>query len=205
MFSNEDRILFIGDSITDCGRREDPEQVGDGYVRLIRDYYYVISPEANYTVINKGISGNRVTDLAARWNEDVIQEQPNWVSISIGVNDVWRQIDGYTGEQVLIDEFTQIYSQLLTAVKEKTKAKLILMEPTIIEEDINSKGNQLLVPYVEAVHQLAKDFDAIVVPTHQVFKSYLELNTGIQLTTDGVHMTSVGNMLMAQTWLEAVR
>ncbi|WP_035178209.1 SGNH/GDSL hydrolase family protein [Alkalihalobacterium bogoriense] len=202
MLQPKDKIIFIGDSITDCGRREDKEGIGDGYVRLIRDYYYTQGKE--YTIINKGIGGNRVDDLASRWESDVISLQPDWVSISIGINDVWRQLDRLDIEQIYPDRFEQIYSDLLEQVQTKTKANLILMEPTIIEEDIHSEGNQLLVPYVKAIHHLAKKCGAIVVPTHKVFLTFLKRKSDVALTTDGVHMTSVGNMLMAQTWLDTI-
>lgn len=203
-FQQNDKVLMIGDSITDCGRREDPEQMGDGYVRLIRDYYWTTQPEKNIEFINKGIGGNRVTDLAARWQEDVIDQQPDWVSISIGINDVWRQLDSPGIVQVYPEEFEKVYDDLLTQVKEKTNAKIILMEPTVIDEDVESKGNQLLVAYVEAVHRLREKYDAVLVPTHEAFIEYLKADTGKKLTTDGVHMNSAGNMLMAVTWIKAM-
>ncbi|UOE94867.1 SGNH/GDSL hydrolase family protein [Alkalihalobacillus sp. LMS39] len=202
MLQPKDKIVFIGDSITDCGRREDEEKMGDGYVRLIRDYYYARGKE--YTIMNKGIGGDRVDDLASRWENDVISLQPDWVSISIGINDVWRQLDRLDIEQIYPDRFEQIFSDLLAKVQTKTKANLILMEPTIIEEDIHSEGNQLLVPYVKAIHLLAKKYGATVVPTHEAFLTFLKRKSDVALTTDGVHMTSVGNMLMAQTWLDTI-
>lgn len=79
--------------------------------------------------------------------------------------------------------------------------RLILMEPTIIEEDPQSKGNQMLKPYVDIVRKLAEDCGAVLVPVHQAFTGYLREGSEYKLTTDGVYMTSIGNMLMAQTWL----
>lgn len=204
LFNKNDRIILIGDSITDSGRREDPEQMGHGYARMIRDYYSLTAPDANLQFINRGISGNRVDHLAARWQEDVINHDPNWVSISIGINDVWRQLDSPKLKQIYPEEFERIYSDLLAELSTKTKARLILMEPTVIEEDIHSTGNALLKPYIEAVHRLAEQYNAILVPTHKAFKDFLQHRSGFKLTTDGVHMTSGGNLLMAQTWIKAV-
>ncbi|MFC0272736.1 SGNH/GDSL hydrolase family protein [Metabacillus herbersteinensis] len=198
------RVLFIGDSITDCGRREDEEKIGSGYVRVIHDYLKTTNPKQSYEVINRGIGGNRVTDLEARWQEDVIELSPDFVSISIGINDVWRQLDNQGDEQVYPDQFEQVYTKLLTQVKEETNAKIILMEPTIIEEDIKAVGNKKLKAYVEIVQTLAKRFDATLVPTHQAFLDYLKANNSYKLTTDGVHMNTAGNMLMAITWLRNV-
>jgi lysophospholipase L1-like esterase len=198
------KILLIGDSITDCGRREDQEGLGFGYVRLVHDYLVTTYPTANYQIVNTGIGGDRVTDLAARWQTDVIDHQPDYVSISIGINDVWRQLDSPEIEQVTPEIFHQIYVQLLTRVKEETNAQILLMQPTIIEEESESKGNKMLLDYVEIVNTLAKQFDATIVPTHQAFIHYLQSETKYKLTTDGVHMNSAGNMLMATTWLRAV-
>ncbi|MBB5325728.1 lysophospholipase L1-like esterase [Anoxybacillus tepidamans] len=202
-FNRNDRIVFIGDSITEWGRWEDPENIGSGYVRLIHDYFVVNDPNNYPEVINRGVGGDRITNLLERWEEDVIQLRPDFVSISIGINDVWRQLDHPELEQVYPEQFEQIYENLLTQVKEKTNAKLILMEPTIIEEDVHSAGNQKLVPYVKIVGEIANKFHAILVPTHQAFISYLQANSEKKLTTDGVHMNSLGNMLMAQTWIKA--
>ncbi|HZH63000.1 MAG TPA: SGNH/GDSL hydrolase family protein, partial [Metabacillus sp.] len=148
--------------------------------------------------------GNRITDLASRWQKDVIEPNPDYVSISIGINDVWRQLDRPEIEQVDVEKFERIYKELLTQVKEHTNARIILMEPTVIEEDLQAQGNQMLKKYVKVVNEMAKQFEAIIVPTHQAFIQYLENNNGYKLTTDGVHMNSAGNMLMATTWLKVV-
>ncbi|MBS4195551.1 SGNH/GDSL hydrolase family protein [Lederbergia citri] len=193
------RILFIGDSITEWGKNEDPEGLGIGYVRIIHDYLKTAFPSKNLEIINKGIGGNRATDLQDRWEKDVLALTPDYVSVSIGINDVWRQLDNPDMVQVYPDQFEEI----LTGLLEKTNAQLILMEPTVIEEDVNSEGNQKLIPYVEIVRKLANKFGAILVPTHQDFIDYLKSGTTYKLTTDGVHMNSAGNMLMARSWLQA--
>ncbi|WP_077624091.1 SGNH/GDSL hydrolase family protein [Sediminibacillus massiliensis] len=199
------RIVFIGDSITDSGRREDQEGIGNGYVRLIRDYFLTEEDAEHLEVVNKGVSGDKVTELAVRWEEDVISQSPDYVSVSIGINDVWRQLDHPEMEPVLPERFEQIYVALLEQLKKETKALPILMEPTIIEENTDSAGNQKLKPYVEIVQRLAEKYDGILVPTHAAFISFLEHQKTSALTTDGVHMNSVGDMLMAKTWLQACR
>src|SRR5690625_5275985 len=144
------KFLFIGDSITEWGRFEDPEDLGDNYVRLIHDYIKITYPDKPYEIINKGIGGNRVTDLADRWEEDVIQQNPDVVSISIGINDVWRQIDQPQIEQVYPEQFKEVYDDLIQQVKAKTNATIILMEPSVIEEVVSPEGNNMLAPYIEA-------------------------------------------------------
>jgi lysophospholipase L1-like esterase len=195
------KLLFIGDSITDCGRLEDQEGLGNGYVRLVRDYLVTTYPTIPFEFVNVGISGNRITDLAARWQEDVLDHQPDFLSISIGINDVWRQLDRPELEQVTPEIFKSIYIELLTKVKDQTNAQILLMEPTIIGEDPASIGNKMLIEYVEIVNGVAKQFEAAVIPTHKSFIKYLESGAKLQLTTDSVHMNSMGNMLMATTWI----
>ncbi|ADU31604.1 SGNH/GDSL hydrolase family protein [Evansella cellulosilytica] len=198
-----DRIVFIGDSITHAGRNEDPNGLGFGYVKMISDE--LIKAGMHIKIVNKGENGDRVIDLADRWQEDVIDIQPDWVSVSIGINDVWRQLDQPSISQIYPEAFTNIYEDLLDQVKNKTAAKIILMEPTIIEEDVMSKGNELLKPYVHAVHRLVEKYDCIIVPTHYVFIEALRTKSHGALTTDGVHMTPEGDKLIAHTWLKSIR
>ena len=182
--NHNDLILFIGDSITESGRFEDPEELGNGYVRLIHDYLVTSYPDKKLRVLNKGIGGHRINDLEARWDQDVIQLNPQYVSISIGINDVWRQIDAPEMSQIMPEQFEEIYRKLLTQLKEKTEARIILMEPTVIEEVVSSEGNTKLKTYVEIVRDIADEFGATLIPTHQKFLSYLRADNGYKLTTD---------------------
>ncbi|MDU0199533.1 MULTISPECIES: SGNH/GDSL hydrolase family protein [Paenibacillus] len=203
-FKKKDRIVFIGDSITDKGRKKDPLKLGSGYVRMIHDYLTAVYPQLSLKIINEGVSGNRVIDLEKRWTLDVIDHQPQWVSISIGINDVWRQLDSPMGEQVYPDKFEDVYRNLLDQTKQIPDCRLILMQPTVIKEYPDATGNRLLKPYVDIVNRLAEQYDALLVPTHLAFIDFLKLETGQDLTTDGVHMNSLGDTLMATTWLKAV-
>jgi acyl-CoA thioesterase I len=192
------KIIFIGDSITAAGKNTDPERLGNGYVRMIKE----VLPE-NVKVLNKGVNGHRVTDLAFRWERDVINLEPDVVSVSIGINDVWRQLDSPDLNQVDVQKFEEVYRDLLSQLSRSTR--LVLMEPTIIEENPESEGNQMLISYVEAVRKLVVEFDAVLVPTHDVFIKHLKEHPEIALTTDGVHMKRKGNELMAQAWLKEAK
>ncbi|RLQ96310.1 SGNH/GDSL hydrolase family protein [Falsibacillus albus] len=204
IFKPNDRLLFIGDSITESGRFQDGDGIGNGYVRMIRNYLIAEYGVLELEVLNKGVSANRVTDLAERWKEDVIAMKPDWVSISIGINDVWRQLDSPYIDQVSVEKFEAIYRGLLRETQEKTCAGLILMEPTVIMENIHSPGNKMLKGYTSSIHKLANEYNAILIPTHQKFLKRISKNEELQLTTDGVHMTKDGNRLMAETWLDTV-
>ncbi len=197
------KIVFIGDSITEEGRFDDPEGIGFGYVRLIRDYLITEYPDKTIEVFNRGVGGNRIPDLERRWKEDVLRLNPDYVSVSIGINDVWRQIDQPDLEQVYPETFREIYSRLIEQTKRHTKAELILMEPSVHQEDLSSEGNRRLKPYVQIVRDLAGCYGTLLVPIHERFAGFLSKTRRHRLTTDGVHMTSLGDMLIAKTWLEA--
>lgn len=197
------RIIFIGDSITEWGKADDTLEIGDNYVRMIRDHYATCEghlPE----IINKGIGGNRITDLKERWEEDVIRLNPEVLSISIGINDVWRQLDCPNMEQVTPEIFEALYHELIKDTQAKTKAKIILMEPTVIEENRHSKGNTLLKPYVEIVQRMSETYQLPLVKTHEAFLNYIDQSLDLPLTIDGVHTTSTGDTLMAKTWIKAI-
>src|SRR5437763_16432612 len=88
-------------------------------------------PALGLTIENRGIGGNTVRDLARRWDEDVVAEEPDWLSVKIGINDVWRTIAGRTNEAVLLDEYEATCHELLRLAREHTGARLILMGPYV--------------------------------------------------------------------------
>lgn len=195
-------FLFIGDSITDVNRRNDPEGIGQGYVRIIRDYLYAKDPVKAPRVINTGISGNRVTHLAKRWKEDVLDHEPDVVSIKVGINDVWHGLEG-RNEGVPIEQFVEMYHVILRQLQAVVpKAKVILCQPSVIEPPAPAGGNSALQPYVRAVGELKREFNALaVVPLHSAFVNARRLRPDINWTPDGVHPSSAGHMLIARTWL----
>ena len=202
-FNAQTRLLFIGDSITDCGRREDPEGAGSGYVRLVRDFLRARDSSAAPIVINRGISGNKVTDLKKRWERDVINEAPDVLSVMIGINDVWHGMVS-DREGVDLDTFIVTYREILMEIRaRRPTCRLVLCEPTVISPPAPREGNERLGPYVRAVSDLAGDFLAdAVVRLHDILRSAERARPDIDWTTDGVHPTSTGHALIARTWLQ---
>ena len=196
------KLLFIGDSITDCGRRQDADGLGNGYVRLIRDYLCANNPAESPVVVNRGVGGNKVTDLAERWETDVLAEKPDCLSVKIGINDVWHGLSD-PSRAVPLEVFVQTYTDLLEKVKSVLSGcKIVLCEPSVISPPAPDGGNIALKPYVQAVGDLAKRFEAeALVPLHGAFLEAQETRPDIVWTTDGVHPTSAGHMLIALTWL----
>ncbi len=201
LFRPHERILFIGDSITDADRGRDPAGLGLGYVRFIATYAAAMHPSLGLEFENRGVSGDTVRHLEARWERDVLAPHPHWVSISIGINDVWRQLDGGPGP-VFIDEFQATLARLV----ERTRAENIrplFMEPSIIEESPLSEGNRRLAPYVQAVRDLALRHGAPLVPVHEELIMFASAHPRPRLTVDGVHLSITGTGRMAMSWLAA--
>jgi acyl-CoA thioesterase-1 len=200
--SRDSRWIFIGDSITDSGRRQCPEAVGSGYVRDVRDWLRASVPALAPQVLNKGISGNTISDLQRRWEVDVIACEPQLVSIKIGINDVWHGLTG-AGEGTSIEKFREIYADILgrfrTAYPEAT---IVLCEPSVIWPPAPAEGNQMLEPYVEAIRDAAVDFGVRdVVPLHRIFEKAGSERPDIEWAPDGVHPSPSGHMLIARSWL----
>jgi len=201
-WSQNDKVLFIGDSITDCGRRSCPQGLGSGYVSLINNVVTIAAPQLNIEIVNRGISGNTSRDLVRRWESDVIAEAPDWLYIMIGINDVWRQLENRHEEAVLVDEFEENYRTMLETTLEKLpNCRIRPMEATVHGEDLTSEGNALLTPYLEVIHRLADKYGLTVVPTNQVFRQSIQTRPSLKLTTDGVHPNAYGHALLALTIL----
>jgi lysophospholipase L1-like esterase len=198
------RLLFIGDSITDCGRRGDPEEIGDGYVRLVRDYLLARGPAAAPVVINRGISGNKIPDLQKRWERDVLETAPGVLSVFIGINDVWHGL-AFDRVGCDIEHYIAGYRDILQRTRPKLPGcQFVLCEPSVISPPAHDEGNARLAPYVRAVHDVAGEFGAIgVVPLHRAFIDAQSARPDVRWTTDGVHPTSAGHMLIARTWLKS--
>lgn len=205
-FSAASRLVFIGDSITDVGRLSDPDGLGSGYVRIVRDYLLARDPAAAPAVINKGLSGNKVPDLEARWQRDVIEQRPDVLSIKIGINDVWHGLGEKAAKKgTTIDRYTSGLRGLLQQTRQKLpNCALVLCEPSIISPPQPAEANELLQPYVRAIRELGHEFKAAaIVPLHAAFRNAETVRPAVQWTTDGVHPTAIGHMLLARTWLVA--
>lgn len=195
------RWLFIGDSITDCGRLECPEGIGSGYVRIVRDWLRASAPASAPAILNRGISGNKIGDLEQRWQSDVIAHQPALVSIKIGINDVWHGLPGGSGGTA-IEDFRKTYSRLLQQLKAALPGTVIVLcEPSVIWAPAPEEGDELLRPYVEVVQAAATAAGAETVPLRRAFATARCERPEIPWVPDGVHPGSSGHMLIARTWL----
>jgi len=201
-------IVFIGDSITDCGRRDVAAPLGNGYVKFIADLIAIRYPAMKVTIVNKGISGNTVADLRERWHDDVLVLKPDWVSILIGINDVHRTLRNEP-TAVSPDRYERLYRECLSLTKERTTARLVLMEPFYISTDTETDSWRMKVlraldDYRTVVRKLANEFGAIFVPLHDLFQEQLRYRPADMFCPEPVHPNSVGHLLIAYAWLKAM-
>ncbi|MDA3872548.1 MAG: SGNH/GDSL hydrolase family protein [Kiritimatiellae bacterium] len=201
-------LAFIGDSITDCGRTRPVGNgktgLGEGYVAFVDGWVQACYPERGIRVLNTGIGGNRITDLEARWQSDVLDLQPDWLSIMIGINDVWRQFDNvFDADQVLIDRFERVYRSLLSTTRPGLKG-LVLMTPFFIEPNPSDPMRETMDRYGEVVKNLAAEFDALLVDVQAAFDGYLKHQPSQSLCGDRVHPNKAGHMIIARAFLNAV-
>jgi acyl-CoA thioesterase I len=200
--SRDSRWIFIGDSITDCGRTQCPEAIGNGYVRAVRDWLRASVPALAPQIVNQGVSGNTISDLQRRWESDVIAQEPQLVSVKIGINDVWHALTG-AGEGTSLVRFREIYADILGRLKVACpKATIILCEPSVIWPPAPDEGNEMLKPYVATVQDAAVNFRVRgLVPLHGIFENARSERPDIEWAPDGVHPSSSGHMLIARSWL----
>jgi lysophospholipase L1-like esterase len=206
----KEKLLMIGDSITDCGRAQPvAEGLGDplgrGYVTMIEALITSTYPERGIRVINVGNSGNTVKDLKARWERDVIGLKPDWLSVNIGINDVWRQFDlpRMTHIHVNLEEYEATYNELLAQTRPMLKG-LVLMTPHYIEPNRKDAMRARMDQYGNVVRKLAKKYDAILVDSQGAIDQVLKSVHPNALAWDRVHPNQTGHMLLARSFLKAV-
>ena len=189
--------VFIGDSVTDCGRLLDPPY-GDGYV-----YNIAQSGRLKGEIINVGISGHRMIDLENRWDTDVLAHKPTLVSVAIGINDMWRRYD--SNDPTSVEDFEEGYRRVLTATTVDCNPDLVLCEPFLlsVREEMNS-WREDLDPKIAVVHAMAAEFGATLVRFDQRLNDVAQEMSMLELAEDGVHPSKLGHQIMADLWLQTV-
>ncbi|TWT86269.1 GDSL-like Lipase/Acylhydrolase [Pseudobythopirellula maris] len=203
-------VLFQGDSITDAGRKRDhkePNQhatLGDGYALIAATQTLVARPEAAIEFHNRGVSGNKVHQLADRWQEDCLDLKPDVVSILIGVNDIWHWLNGhYDGT---VETYRDDYRKLLDRTREELPGmKLVICEPFVLKTGaVTDKWFPTFDGFRETAREIADDYADVWVPFQSVFDKAAEVAEAKQWLRDGVHPSPYGAALMADAWLRAV-
>ena len=205
------RILFQGDSITDCYRVKEGDaldlRMGMGYAMLCQAELMCQEPN-KYEIMNRGISGNRINDLYARIKKDIINLKPDVMSILIGVNDVWHEFGEQNG--VDADKYFKIYSMLIEEVKEALpEIKIMILEPFCLKERGNDTyWDEFKVEVAkrgEMAKKVAEKFDLPFIPLQQKFDDAAKLAPNAYWLADGVHPTAAGHFLIKNEWIKAFK
>ncbi|HET6558299.1 MAG TPA: SGNH/GDSL hydrolase family protein [Prolixibacteraceae bacterium] len=204
-------ILFQGDSITDGnrGRDADPNHImGHGYQFTVASRWGAEYPEKELKFYNRGISGNKVIDLAARWQGDTLELKPTILSILVGVNDSTSVIHDWK-PVVPVEKYEEVYRQLLDQTKAALpEVLLVLCEPFIVPVG-NVKNNwdryyADIAKRQSVVRKLVQEYDAVFVPFQEVFDNAIKKAPASYWIWDGVHPTVAGHELMAREWIKQV-
>ena len=185
------KILFQGDSITDAGRdRADIHNLGNGYPKYAAKFLQEDFPDIDFEFIDLGISGNQTMDLVERLETDFIDIQPDIVSILIGINDVWHHAEAR--DYIPHEVFEERYRTILTAIREKTSAKIMMMEPFLIPVADKEYFHEDLDPKIQVIRKLAREFADVYLPTDGLLASAYNNEEPTLYAADGVHPTEYG-------------
>ncbi|MFJ7206521.1 SGNH/GDSL hydrolase family protein [Streptomyces sp. NPDC098789] len=211
-------VMFTGDSITDCQRLESEDGLGFGYPLRIAGEWGLRHPDRPVTWLNTGVGGNKVMDLAARWQTDVLDARPDVVSILVGVNDMgWHTLDP-KGYVISADEFEAAYGRLLAPLA-RAGTQLILIEPFLlpIHGVVEAGGGSVLIgeaertewrvdldPKIQAVRRLARRYGARLIAADGMFAELAATTEPEHWSADGVHPTPAGHAALAAAWLRLV-
>ena len=204
-------ILFQGDSITDCGRKADfGRNLGHGYATLVGAALGAAEPY-QYRIVNRGIGGNRIVDLYARMKVDMINLKPDYMSILIGINDVWHELDSKNGVDAA--KFEMVYDLMVSELKAALPdLKIMILEPFVLPGSGTTSGetperypefrSEPLLR-AQAAKRIAEKHGLVFVPLQEVFdKANADAPTPDYWLVDGVHPTAAGHELIKQAWLK---
>lgn len=200
------RVLFQGDSITDAERyKENPEHLGNGYAFLVAAELGMENPE-RYEFINRGINGNRITDVYARIKKDIINLKPDVMSILIGVNDVWHELELETGVEA--EKFYRIYSMLIKEIKEALPdVEIMILEPFVLKGTETTAEWEIFRKEVELraekSKEIAEKYQLTFIGLQKLFDEAAERSSSGYWLKDGVHPTAAGHELIKREWIKA--
>lgn len=203
-------ILFQGDSITDAGRSRravganNPDGLGYGYPRLIADHLLTEYPDHYMQIYNRGVSGDRIRDLADRWPQDSLRLQPDIINLLIGVNDTWNYL--YLGMGSDPKDYQTVYRKILQDSRQQLPDSIfILCEPfVLIAGEVTEEWLDDINERQEITRALAREFTGVIVPFQSALDAASQNIPPYKLLEDGVHPTDAGHRILADCWIKTV-
>lgn len=197
------KIVFFGDSITDCERdRGDDKSLGNGYVKILADKLRPIYPDTDINLINRGVSGNEVSDLLARVDKDVIALKPDAVVIMIGINNTIHKFK--VGKELDLNRFEKDLTALLTHLKD-AGIVVIFLEPFLLPAPDKLRMRKLFEKELEIINKVALALSDEFVAYDEMFNGLAQSIPYTEYSADGVHPTHRGSRLIADTAIKAIR
>lgn len=204
-------VLFQGDSITDCGRDRTltgpniAAALGSGYPLLVASTLLAAQPRQGLRFYNRGVSGNKVPDLEARWESDAMALEPNVVSILIGVNDYWHTLTA--GYQGTVAEYESQYDRLLARTRQaRSNASLVVLEPFVLRTGaVTDRWFPEFDYRRAAARRVAEGVGALFIPLQAMFDGLTASSPPAYWSVDGVHPTPAGHGAIAKAWMDAVQ
>ena len=209
--TGEDRpvLLFQGDSITDTGRRREgapnhPHSLGSGYAALAASALLSRAPDRGWQCYNRGVGGDTIGDLAARWDADALALEPDVLSVLVGINDLWTADSGGAPAARYEERYRALLDRTRSA---RPGVTLLIGEPFVLPggSAVDEAWPSALEPYRQAARRVADAYDATWIPYQSVFDAALRDAPGPYWAEDGIHPSPAGHHRMAQAWLEAFR
>jgi lysophospholipase L1-like esterase len=200
------KILFIGDSITDSNRRGSHAPLGDGYVKLFHDLMLIRHPTLTAQIVNKGIGGHTVIQLRDRWADDVLREKPDWLSIKVGINDLISHLCN-PDNPVTPQLYAEVYDGVLSRTRQALPhCRILLIDPFFLSlepfSDTLWRGRvrQALPDYLEVVRKLSAKYETCHIRTHEKFQHLLQFHSVESFAPEPVHPHTTGHLAIAE-WI----
>ena len=201
-----ERMIFIGDSITDCGRRDRAVPLGDGYVSIFTELATARYPERKIEWVNMGIGGNRTTHLKERWQTDAIDQQPDRLSIKIGINDLnsFRRGDP---DGVSPDQYRKNYDEILASTRRALgDIPVLLITPfyisTSLDDEIEGAALGLMPEYIDIVETMSARYGTLFLNLHDVFQLQLRYRPPSVFCPEPVHPNHTGHVVIANALMD---
>ena len=201
-----EKVLFIGDSITDCGRRDRAVPLGDGYVSIFTELATARYPERSIEWVNTGIGGNRTTHLTERWQPDVIDHRPDRLSIKIGINDLHSVLRG-DPDAVPTDRYKRNYDEILSATRQALGRDSRPPHNPVLHLDQHGRRGRgtvlrMIPQYIEVVEEMSAKYDTLLLNLHDVFQEHLKYRPPSTFCAEPVHPNHTGHVVIANALME---
>ncbi len=197
------KVVFFGDSITASNRNLlDPEDLGVGYVKIAAGKLRLLYPDTAFQFVNRGVDGDRTAELLQRVKKDVVDANPDYVVLEVGINDVWCRFS--RGEEVTPEAFRANYLQLVDTIL-ATGAKLFLIQPYALKMGDKQRFRPFLERFNDIIREIAAVRDVALVPVDEIFMGVTQDIDPAQFTTDGVHPTHRGCRYIADLLIKELK